>query len=223
LVGLVPALTTAPVAALTVRGEFDAGAASPGMRNADAASAGIAVHAGGAVRAPNARIGTAPGGPVGAAVIEHDGALHALDGERFFASFFGLDQATWREQPVVGRVNCHGNCSESLRRAAKVYSLLWVDGDLQLDGSDALGSPAQPLAIIVKGTVRVHGQPIIHGVLYGRELHWAGSGSVHGAVIVEGSYTGDGQPELVYDPTVLRILMRHMGSYARLPGSWRDF
>ena len=223
LVGLVPALSTAPVAALTVLDDVDAGTASPGVHNTDAASGGVAVHAGGAVRAPNAHVGTAPGGPTGASVIEHDDALHALDGERFFASFFGLDRATWQEQPVVERVECPGDCSEALRRAGEVHSLLWVEGDLQLDGTASLGSPERPLAIVATGTIQVHGQPVIHGVLYGRGLHWTGRGGVHGAAIVEGSYTGDGAPQFVYNPMVLRTLMRHTGSYARLPGSWRDF
>jgi hypothetical protein len=223
LVGLVPALAAAPVATLTVRDDVDMGAASPGVHNADAATAGIAVHAGGVVRAPNARITTAPGGPADTALIEHDAALHDRHAERFFASFFGLDLATWMNQPVAARLACHGDCGEALRRAAEVHSLLCVDGDLQLDGTVNLGSPAHPLAIVATGAIEVHGQPVIHGVLYGRGLHWPGGGSVHGAVIVEGSYTGDGTPELIYDPSVLRVLMRQAGSYARLPGSWRDF
>ena len=223
LVGLLPALATAPVAALTVRDGVDAGVGSPGLHHADAASAGFAVHAGGAVLAPNARITTAPGGPASAAVIEHDEALHALSGERFFASFFGLDMATWAAQPVVASVDCSSDCSEALRRAAEVHSLLWVNGDLQIDGTTQLGSRERPLAIVVAGSVRVQGQPALHGVLYARGLHWSGGGSLYGAAIVEGAYTGDGAPELVYDPSVLRTLMRGTGTYARLPGSWRDF
>ncbi len=223
IVGLVPALATAPVAALTVRDDIQAGDASLGLHNADTTAGGIAVHAGGQVLAPHARIATAAGGPPSAAVVESDGALRALDGERVFASFFGLDKATWARQPVVARVDCSADCSEALRRAAEVHSLLWVEGDLQLDGAVRLGSPERPLAIVATGAVHVQGQPVIYGVLYGRGFHWDGSGSLYGAAISEAGYTGSGAPDLVYEPLVLRTLMRHTGSFARVPGSWRDF
>ena len=47
--GLVAALRAAPVAALTVGGNLDAGASALGVHNRDAATGGLAIHAGGSV------------------------------------------------------------------------------------------------------------------------------------------------------------------------------
>jgi hypothetical protein len=56
--GLVPGLRAAPTAALTVRGNVDAGAAALGVHNPDPASGGTAVQAGGGVTGDALRLGT---------------------------------------------------------------------------------------------------------------------------------------------------------------------
>ncbi|MFL6663572.1 MAG: hypothetical protein ACJ8G7_15465, partial [Rhizobacter sp.] len=73
--GFVPAIATLPAAPLTVRDDVVTDAALA-LRNADAASGGIALQAGGALLAPHARLGAPPGAP-GPTVADHDAALHA--------------------------------------------------------------------------------------------------------------------------------------------------
>jgi hypothetical protein len=42
-------------------------------------------------------------------------------------------------------------------------------------------------------------------------------------VISESDYRGNGAPRLQRDAEVLRALQRHTGSFARVPGSWKDY
>lgn len=224
---LVPALATPPVAPLTVRDSVNAGAAAIGLHNADAGSGGVAVHAGAAIVAANARLTGAPGAP-GATMIERDTSLHALAGERFFASFFGIDKALWQQQPGVVHVSCRGPCGDAVLQAAGRGStprMLWIDGDLQLDGVMTIGTRERPVLIVASGAVRFSGPVALHGVVYGASIGWNGTGGglLRGAAISEGGYEGSGAPDLVYDSTVLAALRSGSGSFARLPGSWKDF
>lgn len=96
-VGLIGGLRAAPVAAVTMRGRFDAGAAAIGLHNADPLT-GVAVSAGGEVVAPVARITVPAGASVEGAVAARDPALAGLDAARFFSAAFGLDKRAWQQQ-----------------------------------------------------------------------------------------------------------------------------
>ena len=49
-----------------------------------------------------------------------------------------------------------------------------------------------------------------------------GGGLLHGAVVLAEDFSGDGAPELVYDPALMRRLSQQHGSWLRVPGSWKD-
>ena len=52
-----------------------------------------------------------------------------------------------------------------------------------------------------------------------------GSGQINGAVATDGGITSSVStgPTVVYDPDVLRLARFNVGSFVRVPGSWRDF
>ena len=228
-VGLVPGLVTPPAAPLTVRDSVDAGAAALGLHNADAESVGLAVHAGAAVVAPAARITSAPGGVASQAMVEHDASLRALGPDQFFATYFRLSKTAWRDQPAATRVVCHGNCSATLIEAigdGTSNRLIWIDGDLQLDAPLVLGTRERPVILVATGAVELRGPIAIHGLVYAAAIEWNDSGSgamLRGAAIAEGGYSGNGAPDFVYDAAVLAALRGNTGSFARVPGSWKDF
>jgi Tfp pilus assembly protein PilX len=227
LIGLIGGLRTPPAAALTTSGAVDAGTAAIGLANADPRT-GLAVDAGGAIRAPQARLTVPPGAPSAGALVDHDPALTAMDATRLFAALFGLDLATWRDQSAVHRVDCRLDCRTALVDALAASAddaLIHVDGDLALSGPLTLGSTARPALIVVTGNVRFDGAVALTGVLHAvGAMQWNGGagGSIRGALIPRAGYRGDAAPDLVYDPAVLELLRHRAGSFARVPGSWRD-
>jgi hypothetical protein len=230
LLGLVPGLVTPPAAALTAKASVQAGSAAIGLFNADAASGGATVHAGALVNAPNARLGTVAGGAVALSVIEADAALQAASTDRFFASFFGVDKALWQQHPGVTHLRCSTDCASALAQALGTgtsHRLLWVDGDARVDSPVVLGTPQRPIMVIVNGTLTLGAGVTIHGLVYATRLVWndapAGTAAVHGAAISEGDYQGSGAPDFMYDSALLASLKTSTGSFARVPGSWRDF
>ena len=227
--GLLGALRSAPVATLTAHGAVNAGSAAVGLHNTDPAT-GIAVQAGGTINAAQARVTAPAGSSLGASLAGNDTSLSNLPVERFFGSYFGLDKARWRAQPTVAQIDCRSPCAAALQAAVAAAAgpaMLWVEGDVALAGPLTLGTPQAPVVIVVNGAVQLDGGVAINGLLYATALAWtgpAGQGAVlHGAAILEADYSGDGAPELVYDPQVLAALKGATGSFARVSGSWRDF
>lgn len=228
---LLPALRTPPAAALTTRGDIDASAAPLGLHNADAASGGLAGHAGGRITGA-LRVQTAPGGSREAALLGGDEALASLDATAFFARHFGIDRTQWALQPGVQTLSCPGtSCGTALRAVAEGGAdgvRVAMSGDMRLDGPVQIGSAERPVVLVVDGTLTLSGAVEIHGLVHARQLRWddaaPGSGALlHGAALVEEDYGGHGAPDFVRSASVLRRLQQHEGSWVRVPGSWRDF
>ena len=232
--GLLPAIATLPVAALTLRGAVDAGAAAIGLHNADAASGGVAVHAGALIAAPMARLSAPAGSVAGEALVEGDTALAALSPERLFSAYFGIDKLAWKNQPVVRRITCSADCASALATAIDtgvVNTMIWISAPAgspaRIEGPATLGSPERPVVIVVDGALQLGGAVRLHGVVYSSSLRWSDNGSpgalLRGAAIVEGDYSGDASADLVYDAPLLATLETATGSFARINGSWRDY
>lgn len=228
-VGLLPGLATPPVAPLTARGDVNT-SAPIGVHNTDAAVGAIAVHSGATISAASARVtGPAGSSPAGA-LVGQDAGLANLSPGQFFSAYFGLDKASWKNQPAVKQVGCNGNCAPALQGAIGtdvVNPLIWVSGDLILDGPVTLGSPQRPVVIVADGAARLNGAVTVHGVIYSAAMSWNNTAApgalLRGAAIVDGGYQGGGAPDLYYDRELLATLSGNTGSFARVNGSWRDF
>ncbi len=227
---LLPALATAPAAALTTRGNIDAGSTAIGAHNTDPASSGVALHAGGTIEAASARFSAPAGASLANIVAGNDTALAALDGERLFVSYFGLSKQAWKNQPVVRRVGCEGDCTADLAAAigSEVTNpMIWIGGDASIEGPVTLGQAGRPVAIVVEGRLQLRGDVTLHGVVYANGMAWnghvAGGAQVRGALVSESGYAGDAAPDLYRDAEVLAALRQHTGSFVRVAGSWRDF
>ena len=228
-VGLLAGLRTAPAAALTTRGGVDADSAAFGVHNADPAT-GIAIHAGTGVAAGHARLTAPAGAPLAGALVSNDASLASLSADQYFASYFGLDKERWENQPTVTRIVCSSDCGAAIMAAVAANDgsvLIWLDGDMTLDGPATLGSAEHPVVLVVNGTARIRGAVGLHGVLYATALSWNDTSEpgamLRGAALSETSYTGNGAPELVYDSNVLATLKTRSGSLNRVNGGWRDF
>lgn len=230
VLGLLPGLSSAPAAPLTTRGSVDAGAAALGLHHTDAASGGITAHTGGSLIGSSLRLTTAPGGAAEVSASTHDAALASIAPERLFATHFGLDKATWNGHAAVQAVACDAECGVALAAAIDSVSsnrLISIGSDARIEGPVTLGSPDRPVVIVVDGSITLTGDVTLHGLLYASAVRWDDAGPprgrVHGAVISESGYGGSAAPDLIHDATLLRSLQRQTGSYARVPGSWRDF
>jgi hypothetical protein len=182
------------------------------------------MHSGGSVDTAHVRLTSSPGTPAAASVIDSDPALAQLSAQGLFASVFRMDKATWRAQPAVRIVDCKSACDQSLAQAPYA-SLMWLDGGLKLDTPIVLGTPERPVLLVVDGPVDIHANATVHGVIYTTSPTWTDTAgaSVNGAVLVEGDLQATGATQINHNAALLKALHDRTGSYARVPGSWRDF
>ena len=145
--------------------------------------------------------------------------------DQFFATWFGIDKATWRNQSVVARIACTADCGRVVLDALDAGStLIWVDGDLALAGEAAVGTAARPIVIVATGQIRLAAGAAVTGAIYGASITLVGDdATVHGAILSEGSYAGPALSGARWDADTLAALTHQTGSFARVSGSWRDF
>lgn len=232
LAALHGALATPPAAAVTVRGDLDVGHAVLRAANRHAASGGITLHVGGALAgAPLALHGPA-GAPAASTIADEpdDGPLARLDAGGLFTAIFGMGPETFRQQPATIVVDCAADCSaRTLQQVARLNPgrMLWIDGTLRLDADVTLGSAEAPVVLVVDGDVDLAADVRLHGLVYVTGTTWAttGTATVQGALVGQGdlAFAGTGATTVDHDPAVLARLRLAHGSFARVPGSWRDF
>ena len=232
LAALHGALATPPAAAVTVRGDLDLGTAVLRAANRDAASSGFTLHVGGTLAGTPLALHGPAGAPADSTVADEpdDGPLARLDAERLFTAIFGMGRGTYRQQPATIVVDCAADCSaRTLQQVARLNPgrMLWIDGTLRLDADVTLGSAEAPVVLVVDGDVEVAAEAQIHGLVYVTGTSWAttGAATVHGALVGERdlAFAGTGATTVDRDAGVLARLRLAQGSFARVPGSWRDF
>lgn len=239
LVTLKSGLPTLPSAAVVARGNV-AGGGMLAVTNIDPGTSGMTVMAGGTINGVQPT--TLTGSPVSLSLTRDDQSLSPpamSSGDQMFTAFFGMGSALYVTQPGLVRLNCATACTASSVNADAAKNpgrVLWLDGDLLVDGNmgAAPGSGgllsaevpfASPLLLIVTGQVTLN-TGTVYGVIYSRAAAWdigAGAAVVRGALIAESDLTGSGSQSVTYDPAVVNWMRTRIGTFVRVPGGWKDF
>ncbi len=243
LAGNAPGL---PQAAVTAQGPINLGASALAAYNTVTGGSGITLHSGGSIAGSAMVLRSAPGTPAAASASDNDPALGSLVGQglasatpyttadRMFAAVFRIRPAAFETQQAVLKLNCPvSGCSATTVQSAVSLNPgrpLWLTGPLLVDAN--IGSAVEPVVLVVDGDVqhtalgsRVHG--LVYVRMTGGATSWnvSGSGEIIGAVVTDGGLTSTvaSGPTVVYDPDVLNLVRFNVGSFVRVPGSWRDF
>lgn len=223
-VALVQAMRQPPTAALVASGGVTLPSGLVIVNQAPGGNA-TAIRAGGSVDGVTADNVRVPGGMLPAdAVVANDPSVGAY--VRFAQEYLGISQTVFRGLP--GTVNCSGSsCAESVvAGAASGRRLFSVGGDLTLP-STTLGTPEQPVVLVVDGKLTLQGLTTINGFVYADQLEWlsgASAAAVRGAAVIRTDCCTavSGSPRIVYDRDILSRLRLFAGAYAKVPGSWQD-
>jgi hypothetical protein len=229
LVSISGSLAAAPLAALTARGAVDFGTAAVSLFSSEVGTGGITIQAGGTVQGSALTLRGLPGTPATKTVVVNDPLLSAADmtADRMFVQPFNLTPANFQQQPALATLTCSGACTDSQVRdlmARNPGQPIWINGDLSVQAD--IGTAAAPVLLVVAGDLKFNGvSPTVYGAVYLRTPAWtsAGTGTVQGAVVAEGSVGGNGTLTLIHDSAVLAKVRNTVGSQVRVPGTWRDF
>ncbi len=165
----------------------------------------------------------------GTDMVENDAQLSGLSGDDFFENIMGMDKTTMQNSADINLTyGSNQNLSSVLDPDSNNGKAIWINqtgGTASFSGNSTIGSQAEPVILVINGDFKANGNTIVYGVIYVTQ-DWANSGggtlTVHGAVIVEGDYSGSGTPNIIYDPLVLDNVTE-LTDFAKVAGSWRDF
>ena len=225
-VGLIRALPIAPIAPLTVGGDITATAGKLVVTNFDPQTDGITVRSGDDIDAPTSEFSQLQAGVDTKQVDVAELLASAATYEGWFRALFGMDSTTYREQPAVVRVPCTTGCTlADLNDTLAKYprNPVWVDGNLNIDAVANLGSAANPLMLIVTGTLTVSANATVRGFVHADQVQWDSAATLEGALVSRTTFTTTTVATLRYDKAALDTIRLRYGSFVRTPGSWNLF
>lgn len=199
-------------------------------------TAGLTVHSGGDINLGNATLKSLPGTPPLASVAKNDPTINSLSPTDYFQALFGEPKATVSSDPltygmkcgntVATRVNCNSNGYEPAL-AGQVGKTIWInEPTVEINSNITIGSPTQPVILIVDGNINLGGNVTIHGLVYATgnvDVSGAGNIKIYGSLITEQTCCGTGNPTVIYSGGMNEAIGVSTGGYIPVPGSWRDF
>ncbi|MBH9575587.1 hypothetical protein [Inhella proteolytica] len=224
---LVSAVKMPPTSALVATGGVDLGAGMAAA-NDDATAGGVAIQHGLPATGALDQV-RGPGGSGKDFAMLMNPALNSLSPEAFFQRSFGMGMDDYRQQAAVDRVDCSGDCAQTLReRIGAGAQVLWHDGDMSLASDATLGSKTRPIVLIVNGQLRIQGALRIHGLVFAAgNAEWLsgsmGASWLNGALLVAGNWASSAGVQLRHDSQVLNRLKVAAGTFVRAPGgAWSE-
>ena len=228
--GLVRALPVAPKATLTAGTTITANApAELQIANGDFAS-GLTAHAGGAINASGASRFVGPAGAGSDGRVGDDlsiSSLALLGADPWFRALFVMDAATYQRQPAVVRLDCAAGCNRTDIANALLMNPrnpIWAEGNVDIDAAGDLGTAADPMMLLVNGTLTISANAAVRGFAHANAVSWtAPAATWDGAMVSATSFNTTGVATLRYDKAMLDTIRLRYGSFVRAPGGWNLF
>lgn len=191
------------------------------------------------------------GGSTGSGVGIHEDVVDSdpdFPGDIFLYVFGRTKAAVKASAAAAGNVrpNCDGLNAAST-------GLFWITGDCDMPANSTIGSRAAPAIVVFEGDASFNSNSNFWGMVVGadmqrtcpgssptdpysvdspctstdgtpNEVDIAGTFTVHGAMIVEGSVDGSGDYKALYDPCVFAAMGAgtSFDQYGPVAGSWND-
>lgn len=155
-------------------------------------------------------------GVFGPDVIQGDMTLANLTPDQFFENFLGTPPNVYKAT-MPDEIVASGDAG-TISAGDKVY---WVEGNASI--SQNIGSEGHPVVLVVNGNLSLGGNATIFGVVFVKgDLSVSGGPVIRGAVLSTGSVSSGGNLNVIYDPDAVGGA-NSIGTFAAMPGTWRDF
>lgn len=186
---------------------------------------GLAIWSGGSATLSGAASTTGINGIP--SIQQNDSNLSSMTSAQFFQSFFGTDEAN--AQQYAGIVyNNSGDTDYSSLLNGVTGQVIWINqtgGTAKINSNVTIGSPTDPVVLVVNGNLTLNGNATLYGVLFVAN-QWTNNGGGNfdliGSAIVDGAVQSTGTPNVNYQPPVVNNTQK-LGDYVKVPGSWHDF
>jgi Tfp pilus assembly protein PilX len=164
------------------------------------------IHAGGTV--------TQSGVNSISSIIQNDAVLRNLSSDALFSTVFGATKAEIQAQSTYFS-NTSGLDYNTLTGKN------WINSSVIVSGEYTIGSPANPVLLVVNGSFIASGRITIYGLMYVTgTVTVSGAHNFNGGLVSEGAVTMSGVMS-AYNSALVNAFTAH--TYAKIPGSWKDF
>lgn len=170
------------------------------------------------------------GNTMGHDVIMSDTRLSTGSTDQFFQMFFGSTPTDYRDHTAGWVVDTNntitGEDSTSINSVYNVNSQtqhqnIWLEGNVTINGE--IGTEANPVILVVDGTLNLGANAVINGVVYARDaVNSTGTPTIYGALITGSDANTVGNLKVIYDPFKGKGLPES-GKPTKLQGSWKDW
>lgn len=160
-------------------------------------------------------------------VVHNDTGLSGLTSDQFFSGFFGSTKAVAQTNTDLVYTNTSDTNLSSTLNGVTGKSI-WVNqtgGTASFSGNATIGSPTNPVVLVINGPFSANGNTTIYGFVYIiGDWNNGGGGTlaINGGMAVEGRLSSTGTPDVTYSNSIFSNL-NQVGEYVKVPGSWRDF
>lgn len=179
-------------------------------------------------------------------IVQGNGTLSSMTEEEFQIDTLGttIPNLLSQASPTYNNSGSTDYSATLSGMEGKVIGINQNGGTASVSGNVTIGSPTNPVVIVVDGNVSVSGNSIIYGAIissgnvsvsgnskiYGMVFSsgsssitsTTGNSEVHGAVISGNQYNTSGNADIYYNSNNLNKLTQIVGNYGRLSGSWQD-
>lgn len=232
---LVSLLSTAPTQPLVTKGNLTL-SGNTTIINAESnntiTSAGTISISGNAKTQPQTGLGSDKSN-IRSDVQQNASSLQDMSQADFFASYFGATPSTVQSEVQYYYSNS-SNTDYTSQLNGKTGSI-WIDqtgGTASIGGSATIGTATNPVLLIVNGNVNFSGNLVVYGLIYIQgatsTISFSGNMALIGGIITasdtSSTTTTAGNSTITYSSSVLTNLKNTTRTtYAKVPGSWKDF
>lgn len=154
--------------------------------------------------------------------------LSSMSISDFFASYFAATTSS-----VQGNVAHYYNNSSDTNYSSTLNGMtgtsIWIDqtgGTATISSTTTIGSAANPVLLIVNGSLTVTGSTTIYGlvvVLGESTITTTGNTKINGGFISTGHAVMSGNVTVTYSSAILSAVQSALPLWAKVPGTWKDF
>jgi Tfp pilus assembly protein PilX len=163
-------------------------------------------------------------------VQQSNSAIAAMSNTTFFQTFFGTSESA--VQATVQHSYTHsGSTDYSSTLNGMTGTSIWINqtsGSASIGSNTVIGTAANPVLLIVNGSLSMSGNAIVYGAIYvigGVSANLTGNSTINGTMISTDIMSLTGSTRINFSTAVLSAVQQQLQTtyFAKVPGTWRDF
>jgi Tfp pilus assembly protein PilX len=164
-------------------------------------------------------------------IQQSNSTIAAMSNTAFFQSYFGSSENTV-SAAVAHTYTNSASTNYTTTLNGMTGTSVWINqtgsSQASLSGSPVIGTAANPVLLIVNGSLVITGNAVINGFIYiigGLTTSISGNAIINGGIITTDTLNLAGNTTINFNTAILSALQKQFQTsyFAKVPGTWKDF